>query len=232
MKKIKLKRIILISILSFFLLVFLGFYIYTLNYSRADSFVKELIDKNENIKIDGNLIIIEPIESKSIGLVFYPGGKVEAISYIPLLKKLSTYGITSYIVKMPFNLAVFNINAATKVIEENKKISKWYIGGHSLGGAMASSYVDKNFNKLDGLILLSAYPINNANIDTLTIYGSFDYVLDQSKLDNVENKYEIIGANHANFGNYGVQKGDGIATISSEVQQDIATKKIIEFVFK
>ncbi len=229
-KRFKVFKIISIVLLSILLLLTLGFYVYSRDYYRADRSVENLISTSDNIKIDNNLITIYPKESNSVGLIFYPGGKVEYSSYIPLLEGLSNYGITIYIVKMPFNLAVFNIDAASKIIEQNTNIDSWYLAGHSLGGAMASSYVKDNYSKLDGMILLAAYPINDAPLDTISIYGSQDKVLDNTKLDNVLEKYEIDGGNHAYFGNYGEQEGDGIASISRSEQQEITVNKIIEFI--
>jgi len=164
------------------------------------------------------------------GLIFYPGGKVEAAAYYPLLDKLSKNGITCVLLKMPFNLAVFDIDAADKVYESLPDIENWYISGHSLGGAMASSYIEGNSDKLNGLILLGAYPINNEQLVTLAIYGSEDLGLDKSKLSSMKNVFEIIGGNHAYFGNYGEQKGDGKATISRDEQQKITVDEIIEFI--
>ncbi|MBN2882364.1 MAG: hypothetical protein JXN10_02475, partial [Clostridia bacterium] len=42
-------------------------------------------------------------------------------------------------------------------------------------------------------------------------------------------KLEITGGNHAYFGNYGEQKGDGTASISREEQQNITAKAVIDF---
>jgi hypothetical protein len=224
-------KIILISLLTLLVILLLGFYIYTLDYSHADSRIDNL-SSSSNIQIDNNITIITPNKSSDIGLIFYPGGKVEAKAYLPLLEKISKTGITCYLVEMPLNLAVFNINAATKIIKENTKINKWYLAGHSLGGAMASSYAKDNYSKLEGLLLLAAYPLNDAPIDTLCLYGSFDTVLDQSTLDNILNKYEIIGGNHSYFGNYGEQKGDGVATITRDRQQEITVNKFTEFINK
>lgn len=36
-------------------------------------------------------------------------------------------------------------------------MNSWYVGGHSLGGAMAASYAAKHTDELDGLVLLAAY---------------------------------------------------------------------------
>lgn len=47
-----------------------------------------------------------------------------------------------------------------------------------------------------------------------------------------ENIVVIEGGNHAQFGNYGKQKGDSDAMISSEEQQDMAVEAIKEFLTK
>ena len=78
------------------------------------------------------------------------------------------------------------------------------------------------YAKLDGLILLGAYPINDADIPTIAIYGSEDMGLDEAKLAAAQVKYEILGGNHAYFGNYGEQKGDGTASITRDSQQEQA----------
>lgn len=229
-KKIRLTLIVLASLL---IILLGGFYIYTLDYYRADTYaVQTLSTDTTSIQSHGEMTAFYPekqLDSRT-GFIFYPGGKVEATAYAPILKKLSREGITCVLVKMPFNLAVFDVNAANKVYDEFPDIQNWYLGGHSLGGAMASSYVEKNSDKLEGLILMGAYPINNADIPTLAIYGSEDEGLDKTKLEGTENKLEIIGGNHAYFGDYGEQKGDGIASITREEQQRQAVEAIINFI--
>jgi pimeloyl-ACP methyl ester carboxylesterase len=118
-----------------------------------------------------------------------------------------------------------------KVFDKLPTIKNWYIGGHSLGGAMASDYASKPQDKVKGLILLGAYIYGGISpADALTLYGSLDGVLDRTKINYTENVFVINGSNHAQFGNYGLQKGDGAATISSEQQQNKAVDKILEFI--
>ena len=40
----------------------------------------------------------------------------------------------------------------------------------------------------------------------------------------------IEGGNHAQFGNYGLQEGDGTATMSREEQQTIAAEAMLAFI--
>jgi len=221
--------------LGAFMLVVLmigGFLIYSLDYSRASDEVSMIVEKSPlKIETKDNLTVIHPYEnSLNQGIIFYPGGKVEANAYLPLLIRLSEMGYTTVLVKMPLNLAVFNSDGAKEALALAPEIKEWYLAGHSLGGAMASSYVEKNFGLFKGLILLAAYPLNDAPIETLVLYGTYDQVLDQSTLEGVANKVEIIGGNHAYFGNYGEQEGDGIAIITREEQQSFTVEAIHQFI--
>lgn len=140
---------------------------------------------------------------------------------------------------MPFNLAVFNQNAADRPIEEYDNIETWNIAGHSLGGAMASSYASKNKDKLEKIILLAAYPstdLSSSNLSMLSIYASQDNILNRDAFE--ENKsnapkdtryLEIKGGNHAYFGAYGEQDKDGKASITSKEQRDITRREILDF---
>ncbi|MNJ51005.1 Alpha/beta hydrolase family protein [compost metagenome] len=157
---------------------------------------------------------------------------MEATAYAPLLEQLSRQGITCILVKMPFNLAVFDINAADHVFEQFPEVKRWYISGHSLGGAMASSYASKHIDKLEGMILLGAYPVGPTELPMLAIYGSEDMILDMTKLGDVPNQYVIGGGNHAYFGNYGEQDGDGMASIAREEQQRQTVEGIITFILE
>jgi len=209
------------------------FYIYTLDYYRASPNVEVMLaEESDRISSDNGLVTIQPDNTavRNIGLIFYPGGKVEATAYVPLLKKISDQGITVVLNEMPMNLAVFDIKAADDIYDKYPDISKWYIAGHSLGGVMASSYVGNNSDKVEGLILLGAYPINDADINTLVLYGTHDIKLDLTKLEGQENVVEIVDGNHAYFGDYGEQEGDGKSLISRKKQQEIAVKEIVSFI--
>ena len=234
MKKMKksVKGLLIAVILV--VLLFTGFYIYTLDYYKADNADIETAKASTTVSmiIDEKLTFFYPEKNNdlSTAFIFYPGGKVEHTAYTPLLIKLAEKGITGILVKMPFNLAVFQMNAAEKIFEKLPEINHWYIGGHSLGGAMASSYASKNSERVNGLILLAAYPTDEIPKPILAVYGSEDSILDITKLQNVKNQYMIEGGNHAYFGNYGEQSGDGMATITRAEQQEEAVKVITEFI--
>lgn len=224
-------RYILIILAALLVFLAVAFFSYVNDYRHADETALSLLQNNSSIRQEGNLTILTPDVGNDTGrgLIFYPGGKVEDTAYLPLLEKLRTQGVTVALVKMPFNLAVFDINAADKVPDTVPSVSRWYIGGHSLGGAMASSFIAGKEDRFGGLILLGAYPVNDSPIPTLCIYGSEDIMLDRTKLTDVANQLEIAGGNHAQFGNYGVQEGDGVASITREDQQRQAAEAILAF---
>jgi pimeloyl-ACP methyl ester carboxylesterase len=163
------------------------------------------------------------------GLVFYPGGRVDYRSYAPLAREIARQGFTVVIVPMPFNLAVFGAGRAGDVIAAHPEIQHWAIGGHSLGGAMAASYVYSHPDAVSGLALLAAYPAANNSLaerklDVLSIYGTHDGAVNKLEastplLPQGTEWVAVEGGNHAGFGWYGPQPGDGAATISREEQQ-------------
>ncbi len=160
-------------------------------------------------------------------LVFYPGAKVEETAYAPLLHTLASSGVDCFAVKMPFGYAFLGTNKAKKVMRRFDD-ERFFLAGHSLGGAMAAKFAAKHRKKLSGLILLGAYSASNltkAEFPVLYIYGTNDEILTRKKLDKGLQKsapdtrvIELEGGNHANFGAYGKQKGDGKAKLSRKKQ--------------
>lgn len=213
--------------------------IYLTDYYHADIKAIEVfspVNTTEIHKLDDGAIVFEPDDATK-GLIFYPGGKVEYTAYIPLMEELSSEGILCVLVEMPFNLAIFDINAANGIQEKYPEIASWYIGGHSLGGSMAASYLSKNIDDFDGLILLGSYStadISNTDLEVLSVYGSEDMVLNrekysESKMNLPDDFTEVIieGGCHAYFGMYGAQEGDGVPSISNEEQIHLTAKHIM-----
>ena len=182
-------------------------------------------------------IVFEP-KGATKGFIFYPGGKVEYTAYIPLMKACAEEGILCVLVEMPFNLAVLDINAADGIQKEYPEIEEWYIGGHSLGGSMAASYLANHIEDYEGLILLGSYStadISDTDINVLSVFGSEDKVMNREKYeDNKSNlpsdftEFVIDGGCHAYFGMYGPQDGDGTATITNEEQISLTVKSIVK----
>ncbi len=169
------------------------------------------------------------------GLIFFTGAKVEPEAY-SYLNEVSDANI--YIVDSPFNFAMGNADAATEIIEAESDVTNWYVGGHSLGGVVASMYAEDNVDTISGVVLLGSYPQAEVTSDMkyLSIYGSVDGLVgdytENKKLFNEENStfIEVEGGNHSQFGNYGFQEGDNPSTTTSVEQQQIIVDSITEFI--
>lgn len=177
-----------------------------------------------------------PDEIKA-GFIFYPGGLVDHAAYAPLMKELANKGVLCLLLEMPFDLAVLDADAADGLTALYPEVRRWMIGGHSLGGAMAADYAAKHPEEFSGLVLLGAYSavdLSGTDLHVLSIFGSEDGVLRYEKYEQSLGNYpedfkEVVinGGNHAQFGSYGVQKGDGIAKISAEEQRKQTVDAIV-----
>ena len=122
-------------------------------------------------------------------------------------------------------------DVALEVMDRFPEIQHWYVAGHSMGGAMASKFASDHPDQVDGLILMGAYIYGDyPDEKTLTIYGSLNQSV-EDHIDYTENIVEIQGGNHAQFGNYGPQKGDLPAEISAQEQQSQTVAAIQDFLW-
>lgn len=223
----------LLWLIPILLLAYVGYVIFFTSYQPTDV----ALSTYEAAKNYDGYYAFENDQS-DIGIIFYPGGRVDERAYAPLAKLLSSqYNV--YVSQMPIDLAIFGNNKAAEIIPNHDNINSWYMMGHSLGGVMAAQYAYENESQIDGLILLASYPqathdFSNSELTILSILGTNDTVLNPYELEQSMKllppsafKY-IEGGNHGQMGNYGEQKRDSNATITSEEQQQI----IFDFILK
>lgn len=185
-------------------------------------------------------IVFEPRSGTSAtGFIFYPGGRVQAAAYAPLGKAVANEGYHAIIVPMPFNLAILAPDAADDVMAAFPQVSRWVIGGHSLGGVMAARYANSHPDQIDGLVLVAAYPedgvdLSRSRLAVTTIYAELDGLSEPSQIEDSFSflppdaiKVMIAGGNHAGFGWYGPQSGDNPAAISRQDQQEQLSQAIL-----
>ncbi len=230
------KKKVLLSMLAVFAVLLIAATVYLNDYYRADAAALACADTA--VILDGNIVFAP--ESPVAGAIFYPGGKVQAESYAPLMQELAENDILTVLVPMPANLAIFGMNKADSIIDAFPEIDAWYMSGHSLGGAMAAAYISENAADFDGLILLAAYStadIHTADLSVLSIYGDCDGVLNMDAygqyISNLPSDFaEVVieGGCHAYFGAYGQQEGDGEALITRDEQIAKTVEAILEAV--
>lgn len=240
--KRKIKPLYLLVIIPVVLaIIFLGYF---LNYYHAEDVAQDYLNSTDSVtvvKLEKSWFFNGPGEGKA--LVFYGGAKVEEEAYAGLMYRLAEEGMDCFLVMSPFRFAFFAKGEAGRLITDSKFSSyeEWYVGGHSLGGVVAAAYAADNADKVKGVVLLASYSAGKLPEDTmlLQIYGTEDKVLNTEKYKASEKyrpekgsfeEYVIEGGNHAGFGYYGEQKGDGKASISADKQQELTAAKIAEFI--
>jgi dienelactone hydrolase len=187
-------------------------------------------DAGVQVETDPWLIFRPAYQEPSVGLILYPGGRVDPRAYAPAARALAEEGYLVVIAPMPLNLAVLAPGRAAEAMAAYPDIGSWAVGGHSLGGAMAANFAHGNPEAVDGLVLWAAYPaagddLSGYQLAASSIYGTRDGLATPEEIDASRPTLPpdtvwtaIEGGNHAQFGWYGPQPGDGQATISREEQ--------------
>jgi hypothetical protein len=190
----------------------------------------------------GEWLAFYPMNSQpDTGFIIYPGGHVDYRAYAPIARAIADEGTLVILIPMPLSLAVLNAGAAEDVLAAYPDIQHWAIGGHSLGGVMAANYAFLNPTHVDGLVLWASYPTtsNDAsdfNLAVLSISASLDGLSTPEKikasvplLPPSTSWITIEGGNHGQFGWYGLQSGDNLATITRQEQQEQIVQATVEF---
>lgn len=160
--------------------------------------------------------VFRPASPGNAGLIFYPGALVDPAAYAPLLRAVADRGFTAVIVPMPLDLAVFGMEAA--------------------------QYVSMYPDSVRGIVFMASYPgggidLSGLSLAAASIYGTRDDVAGDapgaaaSRLPRGTAIVVLEGGNHAQFGDYGPQAGDGTASISRAEQQRLAVDAISEILF-
>jgi hypothetical protein len=236
-------KIVGISLTAVVVLSMAGFFIWAKNPSKAREVALSALQSDERVKVveTHDYILFEPVVEKAmVGFIFYPGGHVEFRSYAPILHKIAAEGFLVILVRVKLDLAFFDVEAGAPFLRQFPEIRVWTTGGHSLGG-VASAWFAAKHPEIKAVVFWASYPADDAllgrDIKMLSIYGTEDGGLDNGKKIEMYKKYqpkdtvfyEIKGANHGQFADYGPQPGDKPATISQAEQFDITARLTADF---
>ncbi len=235
-------RIVLIGLLVVLILAVGGFVVWAETPLGPMPEAIAALESNAEVAVQTEpWLLFAPAEkTPSVGLIFYPGGRVDPRSYAPAARVIAAQGYLVVIPPVPLNLAVFAPDIAADVIAANPAIKRWFVGGHSLGGAMAASFAYNHPDAVDGLVLWASYPASPSDFSqrpdfpVLSAYGTEDFGLDGIEASRVilsdTTEWVVIGGgNHAQCGWYGPQPGDNPATISREDQQSQLIAVTVDF---
>jgi len=233
-----------LGLLAVLLIAAIGFTVWASTPPQPEPMALNSLNANQNVdfqRVDNWLVFTPTGAQAQTGLILYPGGRVDPRAYAPHARDIAEAGFTVVVVPMPLNFAFLGIDRANEVIDAFQNIDTWTIGGHSLGGAMAVEFADANPSKVEGLILWASYPAENTNLSDsdlalLSIYASNDGLATPEDIEASRGRLpqdtiwvEIEGGNHAGFGWYGPQNGDGALTINKSEQQAQIVSATVEF---
>jgi len=171
------------------------------------------------------------------GLVFIAGARVEPAAYASQLAGLADAGVTVVIVRPILNFAILDWRPLSTFTDLAPSVQRWSVGGHSLGGVRACEYASDP--QVDSLILFGSYcsaDLSASDLPVLSLGGSRDGLSTPAKIADSAHLlpstalfWQIDGANHASFGNYGAQPGDNTATISRAEAREQITVDVLKF---
>jgi predicted esterase len=188
-----------------------------------------VIGANVTVRLEaGNVIVARPEQPNGVLFVFYPGGRVPAQSYEFMARALAANGVTVAIPAMPLELAVLGADNAsqikTRLESEGSRVSKFVVGGHSLGGAMAARFASSH--AVNGLVLMGAYSVDDLSGKTFPVLNLAAERDEVAKLEEVRDGLKLLpagtevsvipGGVHSFFGRYGPQNGDGSPTVTRD----------------
>lgn len=236
----KMLRRILIALLVLVLLSVSGFVVWANNAALPTEQAFAALNDSDGVDVTiGEWLVFEPRTAATSGLIFYPGGRVDARAYAPYAQAIAEAGYLVVIPSMPLNLAVFDIEAARAIIDAYPQITTWAVGGHSLGGSMAAQFAAEH-REVRGLLFFASYAAVDLSarddLSVLTVYGSEDGLATVASIDSnrallpADAEFVLIeGGNHAQFGWYGVQAGDLPAQIAHDEQQRLTVEAVVRW---
>ncbi len=140
---------------------------------------------------------------------------------------------------MPARLAVMGKDRAAEIIAANPTINRWFIGGHSMGGAMAAAYAHRHHAELAGLFMIGSYAaqahaIPAAALPVLVVSGSRDEIVRQTEFAAQPQRLPphtqfawLAGGDHFQFGSFADKPV--AATISRAEQQRLTLDALLGF---
>jgi pimeloyl-ACP methyl ester carboxylesterase len=189
------------------------------------------------------LFFVPETAAKSTGIVVYCGERVPPEAYAYLARSCAEAGFPAVLAAMPLNFPGLAPSKAAAAAPY-PGVTRWVIAGHSQGGAAAASFVASNAASKEpmavaGLILYASYPGRGIDLSTkalpvITVGASLDTLASPAEIAAARERLpagsryvEIAGGNHAQFGEYGPQPGDGLAEIPGPAQRKAAVEEAL-----
>ncbi len=203
-------------------------------------------DDTVSVTESSTQIVLSPTVAPSgTGVFFQPGALVDARAYAAVLRPLAEAGHPVVIAKQPLSIAFLAVGAFDTARADHPEVNRWVLGGHSLGGTVASMEADGADSDPTapavGLLLFASYPAGDVSTSLTaaveSISGTEDGLATPAKIEAsradlpADAHFTVVeGASHAQFGDYGPQAGDGTPTISNDEARRRISATSLDFV--
>lgn len=177
----------------------------------------------------GRVLVVTPTDAAPrVAFVLYPGALVRPQAYEWLGRALAAHGVVTLIPEFTLDLPVTDPGRAESVARRLAPGLPLFVGGHSLGGAMAAQFVGDHPDAVAGLILMAAYPpdtvdLSGAAFPAVSLRAEHDGVAPADKVTDGVRRLPpgsqlvvVAGSVHSFFGRYGPQANDGLPTVPRE----------------
>lgn len=237
--------------LAAFVAAIIGFVVWAELPMRADPAALGLVEAQTGFTVtdDGTTVVMTPDAPTGFGLVFLSGARVDAPAYEYKLSGLAQAGVTIVIVRPLLNFAIFEQRPLSDFEAAAPDVDHWFVGGHSLGGVKACMYAADSAaastassaadSTVEGLVFFGSYCANDisaSGLPVLSLAGENDALSTPQKIEDAApllpataEFVTIPGSNHAQFGNYGDQPGDGTSTATDADVRTAITDALIAF---
>lgn len=191
--------------------------------------------------VGGRVLSIRPEGPTRLLFVLYPGGLVRPQAYEWLGRALAAHGVHTVVPEFPADLAVLDASRVEGLVAHYGQGRPVVVGGHSLGGAMVAGWAARHPDAVAGLVLLAAYPPDDASAATasfpaLVLEAEHDGVAEAdavrgglARLPATAEHVVVPGAVHSFFGRYGPQAGDGTPTTSRADAEAFIVAEVVDF---
>lgn len=243
---------IVLGVVAVVVVLVVGFLVYTNIVFEGDRAASLEAWRSNAVEIsgteDGSFVITPTTDATDVGMVFVPGAKVQPSAYLYKMSGIAeATGMTIVIAHPTLNLAFFDTRPLSTFTDDVPGVDRWFVGGHSLGGVRACQLADAAASgdasgppEVVGLMLFGSYCVDDladSGLAVVSFVGENDGVSTPddiaARAGNLPGDTVTVvleGANHASFGDYGVQPGDGVATVDSETVRVLIAEAAAEFV--
>ncbi|CAN0090721.1 unnamed protein product [Scytosiphon promiscuus] len=202
------------------------------------------------VKISDDYLEFQPKEGEDegmVGVIIIPGALVSPFAYSILARSLAQRGYPSFVVRLPFDLALYGWTTVGKIIKRPqtaaapKAPTKWVLAGHSLGTLAVELFTEARPECVNGVVFMaSSRPtgkLAKLNLPSLVIRGSRDPFTLEKDMQKAANKLPagtetciVEGGNHRGFASYSRQPLDWEASITPDEQLRIVVEALTEFI--